>query len=143
MAAKLIDSIKERIPINIEVFKEMGAEPIPGHLKRWWLFLGGTPAYLFIVQVVTGILLTFYYIPNPDKAYDSVKYITEQLPFGWYFRSLHFWSSHILIAAIVLHMLRVFFTGAYRKPRELNWVIGCGLLGTMMVMGFYRLFPGL
>lgn len=134
--SRVTDYLKERIPVDIDVLKDAGAEPVPGHLKRWWFAIGGTPAYLFIVQVATGILLTFYYIPNPAKAYDSVKYITEQLPFGWYIRSIHMWSSHLTIAAVILHMMRVFFTGAYRRPREFNWLVGCGLLGSMMMLGF-------
>ncbi|MBC8514874.1 cytochrome bc complex cytochrome b subunit [bacterium] len=127
---------RSRMPVNEEAIKEFGSEAVPGHLKRWWFALGGTPAYLFIVQVFTGILLTFYYIPNPEKAYDSVRYITETVPFGWYIRGMHLWGSHLLIVAVILHMMRAFFTGTYRKPRELTWVLGVLLLLLMMGMGF-------
>ena len=128
--------IKERLPIDPEVFREMGSEPVPHHLKHWWWALGGTPAYLFFVQVATGILLAFYYIPNPDHAYDSVKRISETVPLGWYIRSLHRWSSNFMIAAVILHMMRVFFTGGYRRPRELNWMIGVFLLLITLSFGF-------
>ena len=67
----------------------MGSEPVPGHLKRWWRCLGGTPAYLFLVQAITGVLLTFYYVPTPEQAYESVATITNEVRFGWYIRSLH------------------------------------------------------
>ncbi len=130
------DWISERIPLQLEQLKHFGSEPVPYHLKRWWFCLGGTPAYLFLVQILTGILLTFYYVPDPEKAYDSVQALSSGIPFGWYIRGLHKWSANLMIVTVVLHALRVFFTGAYRKPREINWVIGCGILGTVLVFGF-------
>ena len=114
----------------------MSNEPVPHHLKRWWFALGGTPAYLFVVQIVTGILLAFYYQPSPTTAYESVRYITEDASFGWYLRGLHKWGATLMIAAVVLHQMRVFFTGAYRKPRELNWMIGMTLLVCTLLLGF-------
>lgn len=128
--------LEERVPIKTEGLAEGLDEPIPGHLKRWWFALGGTPLYLFIVQVVTGILLTFYYVPSPDQAYDSVKRITEEVTFGWWVRSLHRWSSHLMIASVILHVLRVFFTGTYRRPREFTWMIGVGVLAVVLFFGF-------
>ena len=112
---------------------ELTNEPVPNHLKRWWFALGGTPAYLFVIQIVTGILLAFYYEPSPATAYESVRYITEEAAFGWYLRSLHKWAATLMIAAVILHQMRVYFTGAYRKPREINWMVGmCLLLATLM-----------
>ena len=128
--------IKERVPVDIDSLKEFGSEPVPNHLKLWWFCLGGTPAYLFIIQIITGILLTFYYIPNPEMAYESVQFITEQVPLGWFFRSLHKWSANLMIVAVILHVMRVFFTGAYRKPRELNWMIGSVILFVVLFFGF-------
>jgi quinol-cytochrome oxidoreductase complex cytochrome b subunit len=128
--------LKERAPVDLEALRHFSSEPVPNHLKHWWWCLGGTPAMLFAVQAVTGILLTFYYVPNPARAYESVKHITEVVPFGWYVRSVHRWSSNLMIAAVILHMMRVFFTGAYRKPRELNWMVGVGLLGVTLFFGF-------
>lgn len=133
---KASEWVKERIPFNTEELKTLSAEPVPNHLKRWWWCLGGTPAYLFIVQVITGILLTFYYVPSFDSAYESVRYITEEVPFGWWLRSLHKWASILMIIAVVLHTLRVFFTGAYRKPRELTWMTGVMILGVTLFFGF-------
>ena len=109
---------------------------MPNHLKRWWFALGGTPAYLFVVQIVTGILLAFYYEPAPSTAYDSVKYITDTAAYGWFFRSVHKWAATLMIAAVILHQMRVFFTGAYRKPREINWLVGMCLLLCTLVAGF-------
>ncbi|MDZ7359742.1 MAG: cytochrome bc complex cytochrome b subunit [candidate division KSB1 bacterium] len=128
--------LKESFPLDLDVLKEMSSEPIPYHLKRWWFAVGGTPLYLFMIQAVTGIMLTFYYVPEPAEAYNSVARITNEVPFGWYLRSIHKWSANLMVAAVILHMLRVFFTAAYRKPREFNWMIGAGLLLTSCVFGF-------
>jgi len=128
--------IHERIPIDAAQLRELTNEPVPNHMKRWWFCLGGTPAYLFVVQIFTGILLATYYQPSADTAYESVEHITRNVTLGWYFRSLHKWAATLMIAAVVLHQMRVYFTGAYRKPRELNWVIGMGLLLCTLGVGF-------
>lgn len=128
--------LSERIPLKEDQLRELTNEPVPNHLKRWWFCLGGTPAYLFVVQIATGILLAIYYQPSTTSAYESVRYITEEVNFGWYFRGLHKWGATLMIAAVILHQIRVFFTGAYRKPRELNWVIGMCLLLCTLMIGF-------
>lgn len=128
------DWLRERFPVDQQVLISMGSEPVPGHLKRWWWCIGGTPAYLFLVQAITGVLLTFYYVPTPEQAYESVGVITNEIRFGWYIRGLHKWSANLMIIAVLLHMMRVFFTGAYRKPREGNWMLGVCLL--LLTLGF-------
>lgn len=126
----------ERVPISGEELRELTNEPVPNHMKRWWFALGGTPAYLFVVQVVTGILLAIYYQPSAETAFESVGYISEQVPYGWFFRSLHKWGATLMIAAVILHQTRVYFTGAYRRPREINWMVGMCLLLTTLGLGF-------
>ncbi len=128
--------IQERIPVHGDQLRELTNEPVPNHLKRWWFALGGTPAYLFVVQVVTGILLAFYYQSSPSAAWESVRYITEDARYGWYIRSLHKWAATLMIASVILHQMRVYFTAAYRRPRELNWVIGMCLLMCTLLTGF-------
>ncbi len=128
--------LQRRVPLDLEALRYYSNEPVPNHLKHWWWCLGGTPAMLFAVQAVTGILLSFYYVPDPGQAYESIVRIKDVVPFGWFLRSIHRWSSNLMIAAVILHMMRVFFTGAYRKPRELNWMIGLGLLGVTLFFGF-------
>jgi quinol-cytochrome oxidoreductase complex cytochrome b subunit len=127
---------RERLPIDPGTFRELTNEPVPHHLKHWWFCLGGTPLYLFFVQIATGILLAFYYEPSTEAAYRSVRYITEQASFGWYLRSVHKWAATLMIAAVVLHQMRVYFTGAYRKPREINWMVGMCLLLCSLFLGF-------
>lgn len=126
----------DRLPFSGQGIRELTNEPVPYHLKRWWFALGGTPAYLFIIQIVTGILLAFYYKPAPETAYESVRYITEEAAFGWYLRSVHKWAATLMIAAVILHQMRVYFTGAYRKPREINWMVGMFLLLCTLMTGF-------
>lgn len=128
--------VGERLPVDVEQVREMTNEPVPNHLKRWWFALGGTPAYLFLIMIFTGILLAVYYENAPLRAYESVRYITNEVAFGWYIRSIHKWSATLMVAAVILHQMRVFFTGAYRKPRELNWMVGMGLLACTLVAGF-------
>jgi quinol-cytochrome oxidoreductase complex cytochrome b subunit len=77
-----------------------------------------------------------YYQPAPATAYESIRYITEDATFGWYLRSLHKWAATLMIATMILHQMRVYFTGAYRRPRELNWVIGMCLLMATLLTGF-------
>ena len=126
----------ERIPIDPAALRELTNEPVPNHMKRWWFCLGGTPAYLFLVQIFTGILLAIYYQPSASAAYESVEHVTNHVTLGWYFRSIHKWAATLMIAAVILHQMRVYFTGAYRQPRELNWVIGMGLLLCTLGVGF-------
>ncbi len=128
--------VKERVPVSGVQLAELTNEPVPNHLRRWWFCLGGTPAYLFVVQIVTGIFLAFYYQPAPATAYQSVERITEQIQYGWYVRGVHKWGATLMIAAVILHQMRVYFTAAYRKPREINWMIGMGLLLCTLLIGF-------
>ncbi len=125
-----------RVPLTGEQLRTFTNEPVPDHLKHWWFCLGGTPAYLFLVQIATGVVLAFHYQPTTATAYESVQYITREVPFGWYLRSLHKWAATFMIAAVILHQMRVFFTGAFRAPRELNWVAGMGLLLCTLGLGF-------
>jgi len=124
------------VPVPADQLREFSSEPIPNHLKRWWFCIGGTPLYLFIIQLMTGVLLAIYYKPSTASAYESVNYITNEVTLGWFIRSVHKWAGTLMVAAIVLHQLRVFFTGAYRKPRELNWIIGMLLLMCVLFSGF-------
>lgn len=101
---------------------------------NWWYTLGSATLFLAINQGVTGILLTIYYVPTPDHAYDSVQYITTQVTAGWLIRGLHHWGASAMVLLTVLHMLRVIFYGAYKFPREMTWFSGVALL--IIVLGF-------
>ncbi len=128
--------VKSRFPVDQQSIILRLQEPVPNHLKRWWWCLGGMPAYLFIIQVITGVILAFYYVPEPSRAYESVARISHEIPLGWWVRSLHKWSANLMIVTVILHTMRVFFTGAFRAPRELNWIFGALLLIITLVFGF-------
>ena len=97
---------------------------VPRHALSPIYCLGGTTFLLFVVLSVTGILLAMYYVPTPDGAYESVKTITKTVPYGWLVRSVHFYSANGMLILAILHMLRVYYTGSYKPPRELNWIAG-------------------
>jgi cytochrome b6 len=98
--------------------------------------LGGITFALFVIQGITGILLSLYYKPTPEQAYESILFIMNNVRFGWLIRSIHSWSASLMIAFCIAHMLRVFITGSYKNPRELNWVAGVFLLLLTLAFGF-------
>jgi len=95
---------------------------------NWFFTLGGAALFLFVVQIITGIFLALYYAPTPDGAHASVRYIQEKVFFGKIIRGIHHWAASFLMVIVPLHLLRVFFWSAYKKPRELTWIIGVFLL---------------
>jgi quinol-cytochrome oxidoreductase complex cytochrome b subunit len=101
---------------------------------NWLYTLGSATLFVAVNQAITGILLTLYYVPTPDHAYDSVVFITTQLPMGWLIRGMHHWGASAMVVLVVAHLLRVFFYGAYKYPREVTWITGVFLL--LVVIGF-------
>ncbi|WP_115865092.1 cytochrome b [Halorussus litoreus] len=112
--------------------------------KFWYWYplyaLGSFSTIAYVVAAVSGALLGFYYAPattgDPSSAYNQLAFIMTDLNFGFMLRSLHRWSAQVMVAAVFLHMLRVYFTGAYKEPRELNWIIGIILISLTMVFGY-------
>jgi quinol-cytochrome oxidoreductase complex cytochrome b subunit len=102
----------------------------------WAQTLGSAALTAFIVQAVTGVVLAMYYKPNPENAYASVQYITEELTLGWLVRGMHKWGASVFIILMFLHMGRTFLFGAYKYPRELNWIVGALLIVLGMLEGF-------
>jgi len=90
--------------------------------------LGVISAIVFGVLVFTGVLLMFYYVPSVERAYPAMRTIQLSIPLGQFTRNMHRWSAHLMVLAVILHMVRVFYTGAYKPPREFNWLVGVGLL---------------
>lgn len=109
---------------------------VPQHRHTIWYYFGGMTLFLFVVQVLTGILLLLYYRPTPDDAFESVQYIVTQVPFGWLIRSVHSWASNLMVFTAFVHMFSVYFLKAYRKPRELTWISGMLLLFVVLGFGF-------
>jgi cytochrome b6 len=98
--------------------------------------MGGVSLFLFIVQVISGILLVLYYKPDEANAFESVRFITTRVSFGWLVRSVHSWSANLMVFFVFVHMFSAFFTRAFRKPRELTWVTGFFLLCLALGFGF-------
>jgi len=103
---------------------------------RYSYWLGAISAFLFLILTVTGILLMFFYVPSTDKAYWSIKDIDYVVGFGWLLRNQHRWAAHLMVLVVFLHMLRVFFTGAYREQRAVNWLVGLVLLLLTLLLSF-------
>jgi menaquinol-cytochrome c reductase cytochrome b subunit len=103
---------------------------------NWFYTLGSATMFAFLNQAVTGVFLAMYYDPSPLNAYESARYITNEAFLGEFVRGMHKWGSTVMVILVFLHMGRTFFFGAYKYPRELNWVVGAVLLILTMVMSF-------
>lgn len=133
LTLQMAEWIDERYQLR-EPLRDVLEKPVPASALRWWYCLGGLTAALFGVQAVTGIMLAFYYKPTPEAAYASIQYIENQVHFGAGIRAIHHWAANGMIVMCVAHMARVFIMGAYRRPRELNWMSGVLLL--LLTLGF-------
>jgi ubiquinol-cytochrome c reductase cytochrome b subunit len=129
--------LAERFDVGaVERFVEHQAhKPLPPHTGFWHTF-GSLSLYLFLNQVVTGILLMIYYRPTTNTAFESVRFIMTKAHFGWLIRGLHAWGATLMVLCVLVHMARTFFMGAYKKPRELTWVIGVFIFGCTVTFGF-------
>jgi quinol-cytochrome oxidoreductase complex cytochrome b subunit len=147
-----------------DIYYEMNMQLPRSHVEKyklrsiWYWYplysLGSLSFLAFLIATVSGILLALYYVPtvapcdvalkvvcsasdqSASRAWQSVVYIMTTVPFGFMLRAIHFWSAMVMVSAVVLHMLRVYFTQAYKKPRELNWLIGVGLFGVTIILGY-------
>jgi quinol-cytochrome oxidoreductase complex cytochrome b subunit len=108
---------------------------VPGDIN-WFQTLGSATLTAFIVQALTGVILAMYYKPDPNSAYESIQAITNDLWAGWLVRGMHRWGASVFIILMFMHMGRVFLFGAYKYPRELNWIIGVLLLVVGLLEGF-------
>ncbi len=108
---------------------------VPGD-TNWMQTLGSATLTAFLVQAITGVILAMYYKPDPQNAYSSIQHITNDLTLGWLVRGMHKWGASVFIILLFFHMARVFLFGAYKYPRELNWIVGVLLLLLGMLEGF-------
>ena len=108
---------------------------VPGDIN-WFQTLGSATLTAFIVQALTGSILAMYYKPDPNSAYQSIQHITNDVWAGWLVRGMHRWGASVFIILMFMHMGRVFLFGAYKYPRELNWIIGVLLLASGLGEGF-------
>jgi cytochrome b6 len=133
--SKLYEWLNTRVDLDY-IFKFMKKKTVPHHRYSLWYYIGGMCLFLFIVQVVTGILLLLYYQPTEEAAFESVQYIMTEVPFGWLIRSIHSYAANLFIGFVFLHMFSVFLMKGYRKPREITWISGAFLLFIALGFGF-------
>jgi menaquinol-cytochrome c reductase cytochrome b subunit len=121
----------DRFPFTRSVDEAL-YQRVPNFANAFYYCFGGMVFILIVFDLLTGIFLAFYYVPdgfgNPARAYDSVKFISDNVYLGWLVRGVHFWSANLLVIMVLIHMARVYWTGSYRAPRELNWLVGVTML---------------
>lgn len=129
---KLINWLERETGL-ISAWGRFWAQPLPAGVG-WWHIFGALTLLTLVVLFLTGGVLMFYYSPTPDQAYASVQYIEHYLPAGQFVRALHYWAARIIVPLVIIHILRVFFWGAYKRPRQMIWVTGVLLL--LCVIGY-------
>ena len=134
---KIIEWVDSRTGISELLDDEVFSKQAP-KLKKWYEFFGcfrGMSLILFIIQVLSGTFLLMYYTPSTKEAFSSVVFIDNGVIFGWLFRRIHAIGANVMILLVMIHMLRVIVTGAYKAPREFHWITGFVLLMLTMMMG--------
>ncbi|MFD2171228.1 menaquinol-cytochrome c reductase cytochrome b subunit [Tumebacillus lipolyticus] len=141
MFKKTYDWIDERLNIT-PIWRDVADHDVPAHvnpankMSAFVYCFGGLTFLIIVTQILSGMFLAMYYVPDIVNAYRSVQYITDEVLLGNIVRGMHFWGASLVIIMMFLHMLRVFFTGAYKAPRELNWVVGVLIFFVVMAFGF-------
>jgi quinol-cytochrome oxidoreductase complex cytochrome b subunit len=127
--------IDERVELE-GLVNYMGKKYVPVHRHSIWYYFGGVSLFLFIIQVITGILLLLYYKSGEELAFESIGFIMSKVQFGWLIRSIHSWTANLFILSAMIHMFSVYFEKAYRKPREITWVTGMLMFFLLLGFGF-------
>ncbi|HLR65114.1 MAG TPA: cytochrome b6 [Pseudogracilibacillus sp.] len=141
MLQKLYDWVDERIDIT-PIWRDIADHEVPEHVNPAYHFsafvycFGGLTFFVVVIQVLSGMFLTMYYVPDIENAWRSVYYLQSQVAHGQIVRSMHHWGASVTIVMLLLHTMRVFFQGAYKKPRELNWMVGVLIFFVMLGLGF-------
>jgi quinol-cytochrome oxidoreductase complex cytochrome b subunit len=129
----MLDWLDERVGL-LAVWSTIFDRKVPK--VNWWYTLGSASLFLAIMQALTGIFLSIYYVPTPEEAYSSVEYIMNDVAFGWLVRGMHHWGATLMVVIVFVHMLRVCYYGAYKYPREVTWITGVLLFLITMGLGF-------
>jgi menaquinol-cytochrome c reductase cytochrome b subunit len=141
MFKKTYDWIDERLGIT-PIWRDIADHDVPAHvnpankMSAFVYCFGGLTFLIIVTQILSGMFLAMYYVPDIVNAYRSVQYITDEVLLGTIVRGMHFWGASLVIIMMFLHMLRVFFTGSYKAPREMNWVVGVLIFAVVMGFGF-------
>lgn len=141
MLQKVYDWIDERVDLT-PLWRDVADHEVPEHVNPAHHFsafvycFGGLTFFIVMIQILSGMFLALYYVPDILNAHASMEYLQHELAFGAIVRGMHHWGASVVIVMLFLHTLRVFFQGAYKKPRELNWVVGMLVFFVMLGLGF-------
>lgn len=135
LLSSLYQWVDERVHLG-DLVAFLGKKYVPMHRHSVWYYFGGVSLFLFIIQVVTGILLLLYYKGSEQLAFESIRFIMSKVEFGWLIRSIHSWAANLFILAAMVHMFSVYFEKAYRKPREMTWLSGMLMFFLALAFGF-------
>ncbi len=130
---KLYRWVDERVHLE-DLVEFLGKKYVPVHSHSLWYYFGGVSLFLFIIQVISGILLLLYYKGSEELAFESIQFIMSKVEFGWLIRSIHSWAANLFVLSAMIHMFSVYFTKAYRNPREMTWLTG--MLMFFLALGF-------
>jgi len=133
LTAKVFAWLDERLGLT-PIYNTVFDRKVPK--VNWWYTLGSATLFLFVLQAVTGIFLSVYYVPSPDHAYESIQYIMNGVAYGWLIRGIHHWGASLMVFFAFIHLLRTFYYAAYKYPREVTWLTGVVLLLATLGMGF-------
>jgi quinol-cytochrome oxidoreductase complex cytochrome b subunit len=129
-----LDWLDERVPMR-KLLTRVLSDPVPKSFG-WLYTFGGVILYLLIIQIITGIFLTFHYVPDWNDAYNSIQFIQNTILLGGLLRGIHYWNAYMILFVIGIHMGRTFFSGAYKKPREITWILGVLLFILMVAVAY-------
>jgi len=133
--AQIGDWFDQRLQLAAPV-REVAEHPVPRSTASWWYVFGSAALVVFLLQLVTGILLAFVYVPSAAEAWSSLQALNHDVTLGWFIRAMHGWGSNFMVAIVLIHMVQVFLFGAYKFPRELTWILGVFLLLMTLGMAF-------
>ncbi|KMY44179.1 cytochrome b6 [Pradoshia eiseniae] len=140
MLNKMYDWIDERLDIT-PLWRDIADHEVPEHVNPAHHFsafvycFGGLTFFIVVIQILSGMFLTMYYVPDIENAWNSVYFLQNEVAFGQIVRGMHHWGASVVIVMMFLHTMRVFFQGAYKKPRELNWIVGVLIFFIMLALG--------
>lgn len=141
MLQKIYDWIDERVDIT-PIWRDIADHEVPEHVNPAHHFsafvycFGGLTFFVLVIQILSGMFLTMYYVPDIENAWNSVYYLQSEVAHGQIVRGMHHWGASVTVVMLLLHTMRVFFQGAYKKPRELNWMVGVLIFFIVLGLGF-------
>src|SRR5437879_7969914 len=135
LMSKIGDWFDQRLQLAAPI-REASEHPVPRNTASWWYVFGSASLTVFLLQLATGILLAFTYVPSAGEAWSSLQALNHDVALGWFIRAMHGWGSNFMVAIVLIHMMQVFLFGAYKFPRELTWIVGVFLLLMTLGMAF-------